>query len=197
MRGCRGCWIKLKGYGMGRRGYWIRLQGILDQAPRTVDWRAESKGKTSLGEEGKGKAPGPVFSGWLDLTVTYTGTARTSTMKRNNFPHGHFKLRCCKIQHGGRLAGSVHASFFHNSTGGSKLFTKGVASFGHAVFNCSHVLGCAGIVWLMWSPTVPYLKALQHHSAALRWARSESGLPNAPTGIAKLTEQDECTGDGL
>ena len=33
-----------------------------------LDWRAEGKWKTSLGEEGKGKAPGPVFALWFDLT---------------------------------------------------------------------------------------------------------------------------------
>ena len=42
-----------------------------------------------------------------------------------------------------------------------------------------------------------YLKAPQHHSAALRLAKSKSGLPNASFGTLKLIEQDGCSADGL
>ena len=71
-----------------------------------LDWRAEGKWKTSLGEEGKGKAPGPVFSLWFDLTRA----PRTRTMKRNNFPHGPSSsdVATCKLQHGCRECANAY-----------------------------------------------------------------------------------------
>ena len=147
-----------------------------------------------------GKPQGLYFH--FDLILhRHRAHTRTHNMKRNNFllgavggpgPSSSDVANFCMV------AGSVqkHTSF-HNSTVGSTLFTKGACSFGHAVFNCPHILGCSGIVWLMWSPTAAYLKALQHHSAALRLAMSKSGLPNASFGIPKLIEHDGCSKDGL
>ena len=100
MRGCRGCWIKLKGYGMGRqgysdiesgcRGYWIELKG------HNLEIGLEGRGQMENLLRWRRKRESPrarIFT----LVWSYTGTAHTHH-ETKQFPAWPFKLRCCNLQ---------------------------------------------------------------------------------------------------